>query len=148
MLRKQVYQLIAGRVQALQTCRTRENNAWTDKHESALEAMAKSLLPSGAGCDAGTTIDVERSKPDRLVLVVSFHHMSEHGYYDGWTDHDVVVTPSLVQGFNLRITGPNHRGIKEHLRETFDYALSGYVEESYSEEKGYRYSTSSDPMVE
>ena len=53
--------------------------------------------------------------------------MTEHGYYDGWTEHDVIVTPSLRSpGFSLRITGRNRRDIKEYIADAFHDALASY----------------------
>jgi len=45
--------------------------------------------------------------------------MNENGYYDGWTDHVIHVTPSLTQGFSLRITGTNRNGIKDYLVDIY-----------------------------
>lgn len=86
------------------------------------------LLPSGSGFDSGTQIN-DATRPDRLVLDTAFHHLSEHGYYTGWTEHSVIVTPSLVSGFDLRITGRNRNNIKDYIAEEFDYALRQDVPE-------------------
>lgn len=83
----------------------------------------EAALPSGSGIDRGTIIDRERSRPDRIVLVCSFHHMNEHGYYDGWTDHEVIVRPSLAWGFTLRVTGRDRNGIKDYLHDVYMHAL-------------------------
>jgi hypothetical protein len=58
-----------------------------------------------------------------LVIVTSYHHMNDAGMYDGWTDHKVIVTPSLVHGFVLRITGRNRNDIKEYIADLFQQSL-------------------------
>jgi hypothetical protein len=61
--------------------------------------------------------------------------MNDGGFYDGWTEHTVVVTPSF-RGINLRISGRDRNQIKEYLYETYDYALTRLVQ--WSEERnGY-----------
>jgi len=49
--------------------------------------------------------------------------MDEHGYYDGWTEHKVIVTPHLTHEFDLKVTGRDKNGIKDYIVETFDNAL-------------------------
>lgn len=95
----------------------------SETHAERAEALAKAYLPSGSGIDNGTQIDLERSRPDRLVLTTSFHHMNDGGCYDGWTEHDVVVTPSLQHGIDLRITGRDRNDVKGYLADVFHDAL-------------------------
>jgi hypothetical protein len=49
--------------------------------------------------------------------------MNDAGYYDGWTEHTVVVTPSF-NGLNLRISGSNRNQFKDYAYDCFDQALS------------------------
>jgi len=56
--------------------------------------------------------------------------MDENGYYDGWTEHQAIITPSLSWSFNLKITGKDKRGIKEYLRDLFEQVMSEEWEES------------------
>lgn len=76
----------------------------------------------GSGFDAGSFLDLN-STSKRLIFVTSFHHMDEHGGYDGWTEHKVIVTP-LFQGFDIRVTGRDRDGIKDYIGETFYHWLS------------------------
>jgi hypothetical protein len=89
--------------------------------------LVKDYLPSGSGFDAGTTLDEGASSPDKLVFDTSFHHMDEHGGYDGWTEHKVIVTPSLAHGCDLRVTGRDRNDIKSYIGETFAHALDTEV---------------------
>jgi hypothetical protein len=94
---------------------------WVDRWIEYIQQLTKDL-PSGAGFDNGTKIDIDSSHAEKLVFTTSFHHMNEFGFY-GWTDHVITVTPSFT-GINLRVTGRNHNGIKEYILETFEYALT------------------------
>lgn len=87
------------------------------------------LLPSGSGVDNGTSIDLDRSKPDRIVLTCSFHHMNDVGMYDGWTDHEIIVTPSLGFEYEIRVTGRNRNEIKDYLSDLYREALREMVDE-------------------
>ena len=89
------------------------------------ECMAR--MPSGSGVDDGCELD-DSSTPNRLVFLTSFHHMDEHGGYDGWTSHKVIVTPDLAFGFDVRVTGPNRNDIRDYLGELFHAALSETVD--------------------
>ena len=77
-------------------------------------------LPYGSGFDAGSAVDLSKSTGQKIVIDTSFHHMNENGYYDGWTDHQVIVTPCLMYGYKLRITGRDRNQIKEYIRQQFD----------------------------
>lgn len=92
-----------------------------------LSNLAKAL-PSGSGWDCGTRIDGD-STPDRPVLFGHFHHMDSNGSYRGWTDHAVIVTPSLAFGIEVKITGRDRNGIKDYLAELFHDALLEDVDE-------------------
>lgn len=87
-----------------------------------------SLLPSGSGWDMGTRF-ASRSTRNRIVLYGSWHHMDENGFYCGWTDHKIIITPSLANGFNLRVTGKDRNDIKSYLHELFNHALRQLVDE-------------------
>jgi hypothetical protein len=104
---------------AVKNCQERNNTLWEDRHNTLLSWMVQHAMPSGGGFDGGTMLDRARSNEDRLVFVTSFHHMNEDGFYDGWTEHEIFVTPSLLHGFDLRITGKNKREIKDYIAESF-----------------------------
>jgi len=111
-------QLLAAR----DNCRTSGNAEWYQRHTDAInDLMAEA--PSGAGFDNGTTIDLDASKPQRLVFDTAFHHMTDTGMYDGWTEHTIVVRPTF-DGFAMTIGGRNRNDIKDLIGQTFDTWLS------------------------
>lgn len=81
------------------------------------------LLPSGSGFDNGSHLDVHNSKRDKIIITTSFHHMDENGYYCGWTDHKIIVTPDF-DGINIKVTGNNRNQIKEYIADTFYHCLT------------------------
>ena len=118
---KQLFQAIAVACGARKRC-LESGNDYAKKWDEKL-AEYSDLLPSGSGIDSGCKIDLELSGDEKIVIHTSFHHMDDNGYYCGWSNHDVVVTPSF-HGFNLRITGRDVRGIKEYLRDIFHESLN------------------------
>lgn len=112
-MKKKVYQAIASAISALPR----------DWAEERLNLIEREYLPSGSGLDAGCQILVDESHKDRIVIQADFHHMNEVGFYDGWTSHKIIVTPSLICGFDLKITGRDKNGIKEYLAQLFEHAL-------------------------
>ena len=83
---------------------TTVKEGYKDIHEEKLNELID-LLPSGSGIDAGIKFDWDKSTKDKLIFNFGFHHMNETGYYDGWTEHQIIITPSLADKFNLKITG-------------------------------------------
>lgn len=129
-MKQPLYKQLSSVVTARLNCYNRNPPYFSgfEKHGETATQLAKNYLPSGAGIDNGTQINFNRSTGDKLVLECGFHHMDENGMYDKWTDHTIVITPSLMTDFHIHVTGPNKNDIKEHLRQTFDHALRQEVE--------------------
>jgi hypothetical protein len=117
------YQRIASLVCATMNKSTSE---WWARHDAELASILRDG-PSGSGIDRGTRLD-EHSTPERLVFRFDFHHMDEDGFYCGWTEHTGVVTPSLMFGYRLHITGRDRNDIKEYLYEVYSHWLSSEVQ--------------------
>lgn len=91
------------------------------------------LLPSGSGIDSGCEIDEEKSTKNKIVIHSSFHHLNENGFYCGWSNFDVIVTPDLVYGFSLKIVGrnaiyPAFSFTKEYLYSVFYDTLNENID--------------------
>jgi hypothetical protein len=124
-----IYVHVARKLNAIERCKASNNNEWTERHTDSLQALVKQFAPSGSGIDSGTTLDLDTSKEDKLVFQADYHHMNDGGYYDGWTEHTVVVTPSLAFGFTLKVTGRDRNEIKDYLAEVFQHFLTMEVYE-------------------
>jgi hypothetical protein len=131
-MERYLYSEIAALIAARQNCskdleyHRGQNTAtaeWFDKHESRILELVKEHMPSGSGFDNGTTIDLDKSHSDKLVFHTSYHHMHDSGMYDGWTEHTIVLTPSFLGHFDMRISGHNRNEIKDYIADTFRIAL-------------------------
>ena len=124
--REKLYIALASHLTALANCRARGltyGDKWLDRINTLVANM-----PSGSGIDCGTKIDFDRSNGNKLVFIASFHHMDQWGCYDGWTEHEIIVKPSLAFGFDIRITGRNRNDIKDYLHEVYDTALRDEID--------------------
>lgn len=81
------------------------------------EERIGAALPRGSGIDAGTTIESVSDKQIRMTA--GYHHMNEGGYYDGWTEHSILVRPSLMHGMTVTVSGPNRNGIVDYLQQVY-----------------------------
>ena len=122
-MERYLYSELASKVCAMRNCEKTGNAEWRDKHEDSILDLCREYLPSGSGFDAGSHIHFDASHAEKLVFTTSYHHMNEHGYYDGWTEHTVTITPSFIGGFNIRVSGRDRDGIKEYIAESFCHIL-------------------------
>jgi len=127
-----LYRHIARTIQALQHCKTSGDVERMSRHKDSLDALAE-FLPSGSGVDSGAKIDLDASTPDKIVIEADFHHMDASGMYAGWSEHRVIVRPSLAFGIDLTITGRNRNEIKEYLHDLFHAAITELVESFMSD---------------
>lgn len=108
-------------LEAYQNCVSSRNVEWAGKHGAFLQVLVKDYMPSGSGIDMGVELDIT-SQSQRIVLTTQFHHMTEHGMYDGWTEHSIIVTPRFSD-IGIQVTGRNRNQIKEYLHEVFHQSL-------------------------
>lgn len=120
-----LYREIAALVVARENCHKAGNSEWFDAHSDSLAELV-GFLPSGSGIDCGTKLDLDRCKPGKLIFTFSYHHMDEHGGYDGWTEHTLSVIPSF-SGIDLHITGRDRNQVKEYLYDIYHDTLSTLV---------------------
>ncbi len=98
------------------------NKEWKDKAEDRINELCKEL-PHGSGIDGKCEIDLVQSTENKIVFFFEFHHMDENGYYCGWTEHNLIITPNFGN-FNMRITGKNKNDIKEYLYDLWSQVFS------------------------
>ena len=107
---------IASLLAAIRNCRASGNSEWEARHGKALyEILCEA--PRGSGIDSGISLDSKKSTSEKLVFLVPYRHMDEHGYYDGWTDYKVTVRASLVHELDIRIRGRDRNGTRDYLAD-------------------------------
>jgi len=126
---KPLYQVLARLVGQYKRCCETNNREWKDRFKARIEQLVKQHLPYGSGFDSGTTLNFDWSTEANLRLETAYHHMIEHGYYDGWTEHTVSVRANLAFDFVLTISGNDRNEVKELIHQEFDYALRQVVDE-------------------
>ena len=128
-------QEIASTCQAIKNCSETGNDEWYQKHLCHADEL-NDLLPSGSGIDGGSTIYVNKSDASKVVIYASYHLMDENGFYVGWLNFTIEVTPSFF-GVDIDITFddfpnidklyeeyPSAYGLNDYLHQTFDMVLN------------------------
>lgn len=121
---KKTFAELAMLLQAHENCQVNGNTEWMHKHQEKIDAIRDSA-PSGSGFDRGTKI-MQRDGHDygkSIIFETAFHHMDEHGYYDGWTEHRVLVKAHLVFGYTVQVSGADRNQIKDYIADTFHHWL-------------------------
>ena len=116
---RRFYSELAQAIQWYNDTADGKKDDWNQKAEEKIRELEKQL-PYGSGFDNGSKVNLIMSKPQRIVIDTAFHHMDENGYYDRWTEHQVIVTPCLKYGYSLRITGRNRNQVKDYIFDMFD----------------------------
>ena len=117
-----IYQVLASTFNAYKNCIAANNTDWKELHANKIENIMRDNLPHGSGFDAGCTFDFDKSKVNNLVINFDYHKMDDNGFYAGWYGYRVFITPSLANGFELRIVGPNKED-KPYFYETLGNML-------------------------
>lgn len=115
--------LVHARLNCLKTM-TEQGREWADEHDENIRGLVSVYMPIGSGVDNGTWIDLEKSTGQKLVFHAPFHHMDEHGFYDGWTNHTITVRPSLEFDLTLKVSGRNRNDINSYLHDLFYECLT------------------------
>lgn len=98
---------------------------WAGRWRECIAHIVRVFLPSGSGFDNGIALDLDASKPEKLILSAPFHAMDSNGFYDGWREFRLTVRPSLVHGITVDISGRNDAaGLRDYVAETMQAALS------------------------
>ncbi len=126
---KLLYQRLHIAFVAMKNCERSGNTEWLARHGETIQQLVREHMPSGSGWDCGTSYDLSEWTDSKMVFHGSFHHMSDGGYYDGWTGHVVTVRPSF-DGIDMAISGRDRNGIKDYLGGTFYSALQTEIDDA------------------
>jgi len=134
---RKLYSALASAVGALATCRAKDSTSeWESRWADRIEYMCKEHLPHGSGVDCGVVLDLDKSRPDRLVFTLGFHNMDSNGMYDGWSHYTAILTPCLQFDYKLRVTmsGKSRKYADiDYIRDLLDHSLN----QSYTQESLY-----------
>ena len=99
------------------------NTEWAEKWRKRVSDIMDGA-PSGSGFDNGTQLgDAHKLTDRRLTFATSFHHMTDGGFYDGWTDH-LITIEATFDGVGVKVSGRNRNDIKDYIAEIFASWLS------------------------
>jgi hypothetical protein len=119
---------LASLAVAIENCKRTGNAEWLQRHTEKRERIL-ATAPSGSGLDSGVKLVGVRVHDGDCVsftFQADFHHMNDNGYYDGWTEHTVRVTPAF-SGISLRVTGRDRNDIKSYIHETMHAWLTAPI---------------------
>ena len=102
-----VYQKIAATIQTIENCINSGNHIWEEKHTDTLYKIEKEYFPHGSGFDGVVTLKIDDCKKDKILIYFEWHCMDDNGYYDGWLNFDLIISPSF-DGFNMHIVWYRH----------------------------------------
>ena len=128
-MERKFYQELAHYFNAYNNCIKIGNKEYETIHRQNIEQMIDSL-PHGSGIDGKTEFNFNKSRENKLIIDSSYHCMDQNGYYDGWIDFSIIITPSLLFDINIVITGKfrkKYESVKEYLEETFQYSLTEII---------------------
>ena len=113
------------------------NAEWASKWDDLIRHIEKNYLPYGSGFDSGTEVNEDECVCGlRLVLTFGYHHMDEHGYYDGWTSHKAIVIP-YFDGIGVKVKGAlpkKYRHSREYFGDTIHNALTNTISQEEIDE--------------
>lgn len=93
------------------------HSEWIDIHTNTIMEMCKEL-PHGSGIDGTMEIDFDQCNDKKITFFFEYHHMDDNGYYDGWTEHNIIITPDFGS-FKIRINGPDRNQVKDYFYDLF-----------------------------
>jgi len=96
------------------------NNEWVEVWEKNINELIETL-PHGSGVDGETKFNYEESKNDKLIINSAYHFMDDNGFYDGWTDIQIILKPDWSR-VDLNVKGifpKKYSDIRNYLEELF-----------------------------
>ena len=126
-----LYQKIIQTTKALESCEEKGMIEAYNNHYDRLQDIHKNYLPSGSGFDG--QMNIESATDSKLIIRFDWHILNNNGYYDGWLDLLLIVTPNLANDFDMKIkwytNGNDKRKVEKYkpLIEDFLYDEWYYV---------------------
>lgn len=99
-----VIQALSALVGARRRCYESGNLDAAYGHEVDIRDIETNHLPHGSGFDWGTSVDLEQSTEESVVLHMPYERIDENGYYCERCDYSVIVKPAFV-GITIEVFG-------------------------------------------
>jgi hypothetical protein len=139
--------IVLGRSLALVNAISEALEEYNRTGKSHRVEQLEDFLPSGSGIDSGTKINLDKSQSDKIILTFDYHHMDEHGFYDGWScDWKAIITPTFqcFSGIDIQIKSGkflsrsrsrkyNDFNFKDYLYQTYYYVLGLPIVHAYDQ---------------
>lgn len=91
----------------------------------AIRRLMEYYMPNGSGFDNG--VSLVSLTPDKVVFFAPYHHMNEHGMYDGWVTY-IVTVKSTFTGPDVTVSV---KGYDNTARKYADDLHRMYVAETF-----------------
>lgn len=122
---------LASRIDAYERCSVAPFNSFkgAEIHKRVIDDIVDNFLPHGSGIDGTNEILFDECKRDKIVIAGSYHAMNDAGYYDGWYDFKIKVTPHF-HGIDVDIVGNfgKYGFCKDSIADQFYYALNREID--------------------
>lgn len=110
---KKLYSALATKLDII------EKGNHVNLQEQCLQNLQDKYFPYGSGFDNKIKLDRVKSTPKKLIIPFSYHCMNDNGYYDGWIHCELIITPSLLFGFNMKINWKGYKGKYKFILEDY-----------------------------
>jgi hypothetical protein len=129
-MKMKMYMKLVKTIDAYKRCVANGNEEWELIHKQTIDDIINSL-PHGSGIDGITTVNFDKCSDKMIWLNSSYHAMDEYGMYDRWIDFSIVITASLLFGFDLHVYGRfgKYSDAKDWIMDVFGQDFEKEVQE-------------------
>ncbi len=133
---EKVYKELSSSIATRLRCITRRNfdpansETYVINHTKKIEKIIREYLPHGCGINDGYDFDYDHSTGEKLVINSSYHCIDNNGFYVMKIPFTIIVTPSLLFDFKLKISGTfgKKKNTKEYLYNLFSESFNILIE--------------------
>jgi hypothetical protein len=127
-----LYKKIAQTLQARENCYNNKRMGGWHKHSNTIDNIQSKYFPLGDGFDGIALIDRFKSKENKIVIMIEWHCTDSFGEHDGMLTFDLIITPDLQHGFNLKIVWYSYKNNK-HKVQKYKPLLEDFFHDTWNE---------------